>query len=325
MATNEILRFAETDTGTNLLTQAEYLADSQRPIGNQPGVARSKLVNKALRQASLISAGVAEYIADNQANNITDALTPQNIADYLQAAITGALGVTPPQFDNDTSLATTAFVKRAGLEMNVFFSYSSGATIPVSAVGAPIQLAQATTQSYIVPLASSCPSGSVLYFANTGTGAALIARSGSDTFSVASGADTGITILTGDQLMLVSNGGNQWFAIGGSASLLFSAGFNHQKAASGFQRLPSGLIIQWGNATTSTTSAQSVTFPISFPNGVLQVVVSCLEASGNSLRMAVVNSYNGVSGFTFSGYAASGGAALSPASGVRANYIAIGY
>jgi hypothetical protein len=49
MATNEILRFAETDTGTNLLTQSEYAADSQRPIGNQPGVARSKLVNKALR------------------------------------------------------------------------------------------------------------------------------------------------------------------------------------------------------------------------------------------------------------------------------------
>lgn len=95
MATNEILQFAETDTGTNLLTQAEYLADAQRPIGNQPGVARSKLVNKALRQASLIAAGLAEYIADNQANNITDALTPQNIADYLQAAIQANIPVVP--------------------------------------------------------------------------------------------------------------------------------------------------------------------------------------------------------------------------------------
>ena len=81
MANNEILPFAGTDTGTNLLTQAEYNADSQRPIGNQPGVARSKLVNKALRQASLIAAGIAEVLADNQSNDITDALTPQNIAD----------------------------------------------------------------------------------------------------------------------------------------------------------------------------------------------------------------------------------------------------
>ncbi len=87
MATNEILQFAETDTGTNLLTQAEYLADAQRPIGNQPGVARSKLVNKALRQSSLIAAAVAQFIADNQANNVVDTATPSNIADWIEAAV----------------------------------------------------------------------------------------------------------------------------------------------------------------------------------------------------------------------------------------------
>ena len=106
MATNEILRFAETDTGTNLLTQAEYLADAQRPIGNQPGVARSKLVNKALRQSSLIAAGIAEFLADNQSNNITDALTPQNIADYM-AAVVRSLGV-PTAVAGGTADAITA-------------------------------------------------------------------------------------------------------------------------------------------------------------------------------------------------------------------------
>lgn len=318
MATNEILRFAETDTGTNLLTQAEYLADAQRPIGNQPGVARSKLVNKALRQASLIAAGLAEYIADNQANNITDALTPQNIADYLQAALTGALGVTPPQFDNDTSLATTAFVKRAGLEMNALISYASGATIPVSAVGAPIQLAHATPQSYIVPLASSCPSGSVLYFANTGAGAALIARSGSDTFAVGGGADTGITILTGDQLMLVSNGDNQWFAIGGSASLLFSAGFNYQKAASGFQRLPSGLLIQWGaTASVPSESNISVSYPVAFPNGVFSVLMTPSVGGNIGVGYGYGASLTSLSAFTAYSFASGGG--------LTYRYIAIGH
>lgn len=87
MATNEILQFAETDTGTNLLTQAEYLADAQRPIGNQPGVARSKLVNKALRQSSLIAAAVAQFIADNQANNVVDTATSTDIADWIEAAV----------------------------------------------------------------------------------------------------------------------------------------------------------------------------------------------------------------------------------------------
>jgi len=87
MATNEILPFAVTNTGTNLLTQAEYVSDAQRPIGHQPGIARSKLANKAMRQASLISSGVAQFIADYQGNNVTDSLTPQQVADYLLAAV----------------------------------------------------------------------------------------------------------------------------------------------------------------------------------------------------------------------------------------------
>lgn len=87
MATNEILPFATTNTGTNLLTQAEYVADAERVTGHQPGIARSKLENKALRQSSLIASGVAQFIATYQANNVTDSLTPQQVADYLLAAV----------------------------------------------------------------------------------------------------------------------------------------------------------------------------------------------------------------------------------------------
>ena len=87
MATNEILPFASTDTGTNLLTQAEYSTDSQRPIGNQPGIARSKLVNKALRQSSLVSAGVAQYIANKQAANVVDTLTTEQLATLMENAV----------------------------------------------------------------------------------------------------------------------------------------------------------------------------------------------------------------------------------------------
>lgn len=91
MATNEILPFATTNTGTNLLTQAEYAADAQRTTGHQPGIARSKLENKALRQTSLMAAGLAEFIADYQANNVNDSLTTQNISDYLYDAVQKAV------------------------------------------------------------------------------------------------------------------------------------------------------------------------------------------------------------------------------------------
>lgn len=110
MATNEILPFASTNTGTNLLTQAEYAADAQRTTGNQPGIARSKLVNKSLRQASLLAAGLAEFIADYQANNVTDSLTPQNIADYLLAAITTNIPISDSSRRGIIETATSAEV-----------------------------------------------------------------------------------------------------------------------------------------------------------------------------------------------------------------------
>lgn len=69
---NEILKFCETDTGTNLLTQLEYLGDSQRPIGNQPGIARDKFVNKVLRQTSFISKVFCDYLIQQTGGDVLD-------------------------------------------------------------------------------------------------------------------------------------------------------------------------------------------------------------------------------------------------------------
>jgi hypothetical protein len=147
MATNEILRFAQTDTTTNLLTQAEYDADAQRLIGNQPGVARSKLVNKALRQASLISAGVAQFIAEYQSNNVTDGLTPANISDYLEAAIqampvaagTAAAPSISPTGDTNTGLyfpaADRVAISTGGVQRVVVSDSGLGVNNITSATG----------------------------------------------------------------------------------------------------------------------------------------------------------------------------------------------
>lgn len=272
MATNEILQFAETDTGTNLLTQAEYLADAQRPIGNQPGVARSKLVNKALRQASLIAAGLAEYIADNQANNVTDALTPQNIADYLQAAITGALGVTPPQFDNDTSLATTAFVQRALGSLRTLGSSNVTATMSAANVGGLYAFyGSSAGQTITLPDATAFPTGASVWFVNQASVAVTLAGNGAANIS-ANNSDVGQTIAAtllvgkGDSIMLSYNGGGQWNVHGYTSQKQFP----NSLATSGYQKLPNGLIIQWGNLSiTAANALLTVTLPIAFPTGGL--------------------------------------------------------
>lgn len=86
MATNEILQFCDNDTGTNLLTQGEYESDTQRRIGNQPGIARSKFVNKVLRQTSTVAAGIGEFIK-NGGNDCTDAQNPNIIAKNIESAV----------------------------------------------------------------------------------------------------------------------------------------------------------------------------------------------------------------------------------------------
>lgn len=69
---NEILKFCPTDNGANLPTQTEYENDNQRVIGNQPGIARSKLVNKALRQSSFVTKVLSDYLEQQTGQDILD-------------------------------------------------------------------------------------------------------------------------------------------------------------------------------------------------------------------------------------------------------------
>jgi hypothetical protein len=84
--TNEILKFGE--DATNILTQAEYDADAQRLIGNQPGIARSKLVNKVLRQCAFISNGFAEYLIDRVGGDVLDDDDSAALLAKIQSAFT---------------------------------------------------------------------------------------------------------------------------------------------------------------------------------------------------------------------------------------------
>lgn len=91
MADSEILLFG--GSASSIMSQASY--ETNAPAGHAVGIADQSLENKALKQLSLLAAGLAKFIADNQAVDIVDTLTVQNIADYLQDALE-ALQVTVP-------------------------------------------------------------------------------------------------------------------------------------------------------------------------------------------------------------------------------------
>lgn len=107
MATNNILPFCPTDSGTNLLTQTDYAAASDRTNGAQPGIASSKLNNKAARQAAFVSSQMAQYLA-----NITgaDVLDNGSTATLL-GIITGAFMRLNPVVTSITATGAGTFNK----------------------------------------------------------------------------------------------------------------------------------------------------------------------------------------------------------------------
>ena len=59
------------------------------------------------------------------------------------------------------------------------------------------------------------------------------------------------------------------------------SGANQSKTSNGYQKLPSGLIMQWGSST-STSSTTTITFPIAFPTAGLNVQVTGIASSSDT-------------------------------------------
>jgi hypothetical protein len=120
MATTEILPFSQ-DVAANVLTQAQYLADAQRPLGNQPGIARSKLTNKALLQVSAICAGIGQWLADKQGTNVTDQLSAAALSTMMTAAVSSLVPtpVTVPRRQTILTGVAAPIVAGTGLACNL--------------------------------------------------------------------------------------------------------------------------------------------------------------------------------------------------------------
>lgn len=101
MATSDFLVVAP-GPAPNIASQATYAADPIVTTGNVSGVAKSAIINKALRQGTVMAAVLAQFIADKTgANSVDDGTTPTLLANLKTASAQGTL------------LKTTTFVTAA--------------------------------------------------------------------------------------------------------------------------------------------------------------------------------------------------------------------
>jgi hypothetical protein len=112
-----------------------------------------------------------------------------------------------------------------------------------------------------------------------------------------SGGNVTPVVAYGDSVYIVKFGSG-WQAFGGSLQLgKSSTAFGSSIASNGYQKLPSGLIIQWGSLTIPINSTSAVTFPIAFPSNCYGITQG-FALSGGNFYMTGTNSIT-LTGFNF--------------------------
>lgn len=93
--------------------------------------------------------------------------------------------------------------------------------------------------------------------------------------------------------------------------------FSSSLSSNGYQKLPSGLIIQWAQYATDANGNANTTFPIAFPNAAYQVVITPTAVNGN-----VVAVYSALTTTGFTSKARNNGDTLNVATAI--SFVAIG-
>ena len=144
--TNDFVPFCPTDTGTNLESQADYLTDPDRTIGNQPGIASSQLVNKALRQGTAIASQIAQYVSNfaNVSVLDTDGVEAQLLSQIQATFQPLAPVITQYLSGTGTWNATVVFFIASGSATSGATYTNNGVTYTVSATISSATILKAT-------------------------------------------------------------------------------------------------------------------------------------------------------------------------------------
>ncbi|WP_226068237.1 phage tail protein [Dickeya zeae] len=260
---------------------------------------------------------VKAYADDLMAKHIANANPHKQYAPIESPEFTGnPTAPTPPLFDADSSLATTAFVQRALGNMRSVLGVKESQVLTGDAFGCFIE-AQVAGITITLPNASLCVGG-VIEFNNGSNGAVTISGAGVNILGPnnPSGSNT-MTVKSGTNIKFLSTG-PQWRAIGGVG--VVGAGLN------GYQILPSGIIMQWGTGVTLGAGVINQSFPIAYPNNIFSVVVTENNSVGWNYTGVTVYGQSNSTKEMLKGYGAfvRNGGSVEFSSGISYQFIAIG-
>ncbi len=207
-------------------------------------------------------------------------------APYINPSMLGmtpSLLQSPAQFDKSTKLATTEFVQRAlGNVSGCQPVYYSG-TLTAAQLGQLLQVGGAQPLSLGLPVSSSIVFGSRYMLYNASTYPVTIsAGSGDGLFAMGSGVTRSCVLGPGDSAEITLQAAGVW-VFSGSQQLQFSSVFAAALSGDGWQRLPSGLIIQFQNVLSPVANGVRTTFnfPSAFTKTHLCTVLTAQDTVGD--------------------------------------------
>lgn len=246
--------------------------------------------------ALLVSVEQGATLADSRWQLITDgaivlgttALTFQNVtqgfAPINAPALVDPTANTPPQFNNSSKLATTEFVQRSSGSLAGYVNYSANTTLTAADVGKYVY-ASASVMTLTLPDAALLPAGSRLYI-QAGASTVCTVKSINGNVSGPNGNPMGSpNVVLGSGVAAEFIGwGAGWLSVGGTGLASLASG--------GFQKMPSGLIIQWGVGSAGSLGTVAVnTYPIAFTKAVYSVVSQHI-GSDSTVNIIVDNAFN---------------------------------
>lgn len=237
-----------------------------------PGAEWFNMVQEELAKAVLAGGLSLSPTNDGQLGSIITSLLGSLAlkAPLASPAFTGnPTAPTSPLFDDDTSVSTTAFVQRALGNLRGLIGYTTSRALTVDDLGKLVVVGGTEVITMTLPQIAAIGIGGGYHFYNNSQKNVIIACSGADKFAwpSATGGVAQITLCPGETLFIVgAGGGTTWYYGGGTALLKMPTGqMGFSLGASGWQRLPSGIIIQWGNVGVEAGVEQTFTLPVAFP------------------------------------------------------------
>jgi hypothetical protein len=288
MATNNFKALG-IGSGANVTSQSDYEALSALLTGFQSGKASSAQINKALRQATTVTAVLAQLIVDRTGADALDngstatLLANLKLALFSGTPLTGTpTAPTAPAGNVTTQLATTEFVKNAGLQVGNIFTVSSTSNMSVSYLGSSVLLSGAGGFTVTLPGSGNLSSGlygKFITLLNVSSGDVVVSTVSADNITAGNNSVSSFTLKAGDRAIVYLASANYWHLLAGEASLRYSGSFGFSANQPGYQRLPSGIIIQWGITNNSSVNPQVVNLPVAFPNAGLVATASDFSGS----------------------------------------------